>query len=79
MRKFALAIPTCWYLKTRKFAIPPTRNIKFASTPNAKPQLEPMEYLGYVGSPMQNFRCRPRNIPEPDPVLINRKRLCGEY
>ena len=23
---FALPIPTCWYLKTRKFALPPTPN-----------------------------------------------------
>ena len=36
---FALPIPTCWYLKKLKFALPPTQNIKFAlppmQTPNA--------------------------------------------
>ena len=30
---FALGIPTCWYLKTLKFALPPTQNIKFALPP----------------------------------------------
>ena len=36
---FALPIPTCWYLKTLKFALPPTQIITFAlppmQTPNA--------------------------------------------
>ena len=39
MQKFTLAIPTCWYLKTLKLALPPMRNIKFAfpstQNPNA--------------------------------------------
>ena len=34
---FALGIPTCWYLKMLKFAFPPTQNIKFAFSPDAKP------------------------------------------
>ena len=38
-RKFALAIPTCWYLKTY-FALPPMRNAKICVTPNANPQRE---------------------------------------
>ena len=29
-QNFALGIPTCWYLKTLEFALPPTRNLKFA-------------------------------------------------
>ena len=35
---FALGIPICWYLKTLKFALPPS------PSPNAKHQREPMEY-----------------------------------
>ena len=27
---FALGIPTCWCLKTRKFALPPTQKLKLA-------------------------------------------------
>ena len=53
--KFALAIPTCWYLKRLKFALPPTRNIEFAfartQTTNAN-----QWNIGFVGYPMQNFR-----------------------
>ena len=30
---FALGIPTCWYLKTLKFALPQTRMLKFAFLP----------------------------------------------
>ena len=33
----ALPIPTCWYLKTRKFALPPTPNLKFALPPTPNP------------------------------------------
>ena len=43
-RNFALGIQTCWYLKTLKFALHPTRNMKICVAPNAKPQHEPMEY-----------------------------------
>ena len=53
-RKFALAIPTCWYLKTLKFALPPTRNIKFALPPTQNPNASQWN-IGCVGSPMQNF------------------------
>ena len=42
---FTLAIPTCWYLKTLKFALPPT------PTPNTC-----RWNIGGIGSPMQNSR-----------------------
>ena len=46
---FALRIPTCWYLKTLKFASPPVRNIKFAFPPMQT--LNANEWnIGYVGS-----------------------------
>ena len=35
---------TCWYLKTLKFALPPTGKHKICVTPNTKPQHETMEY-----------------------------------
>ena len=44
LQKFALAIPTCWYLKTLKFALPPTQ------IPN-----ESQWNIGCIGSPTQNF------------------------
>ena len=31
LHNFALGIPTCWYLKTLKFALPPTGSVKFAT------------------------------------------------
>ena len=69
MRKFALAIPTRWYLKTLKFAILPTRNIKFTSTPNTKPQREPMDYrLRWV--PNANFSLWPRTFCVVYPVVF---------
>ena len=40
---FMLGVPTCWYLKTLKFALPPT------PTPNAS-----RWKIGGVGSPTQN-------------------------
>ena len=62
---FALPIiPTCWYLKTLKFAFPPTPNLKFAfsPTPNLEFALPPMRTpnvsqwnIGCIGSQMQNF------------------------
>ena len=55
MRKFALAIPTCWYLKTRKFALPPTRNIKLALPPTQNPNVSQWN-ISCVGSPTENFR-----------------------
>ena len=36
-QNFALGIPTGWYLKTRKFASPPTPNLKFAFPPTQNP------------------------------------------
>ena len=36
---FVLGIPTCWYLKTLKFALPPTRNIKFALAQTQNPNM----------------------------------------
>ena len=47
---FMLGIPTCWYLKTIKFALSPTPNLKFVlpltRTPNAN-----QWNIGCVGSP----------------------------
>ena len=34
---FALGIPTCWYLKMLKFALPPTPNLNFALPPTPTP------------------------------------------
>ena len=36
MPNFALPIPTCWYLKTLKFAFLPTPNLRLCLVPNAK-------------------------------------------
>ena len=41
---FALGVPTCWYLQTLKFALPPMQN---PSTSQWN--------IGYVGSPTQNL------------------------
>ena len=51
---FTLGIPTCWYLKTRKFALSPTRNIKFVLPPTHNPNTSQWN-IGCVGSPTQNF------------------------
>ena len=48
---FALLIPTCWYLKMPKFALPPTPTLKFALPPTGNPNAS----IGCVGSPTQNF------------------------
>ena len=56
-RKFALAIPICWYLKTLKLALPPMRNIKFALHPTQNPNRSQWN-IGCVGSQTQNFRVR---------------------
>ena len=53
-QNFALGIRTCWYLKTLKFAFPPTRNIKFALPPIQNPNASQWN-IGCVGSPTQNF------------------------
>ena len=48
-QNFALGIPTCWYLKMLKFALPPTRHLKltFHPTQNIK---ESQWNIGGVGS-----------------------------
>ena len=52
---FALVIPTCWYLKTLNFALPPTRTLKFALPLSLKPPTRTGGiYIGRVGSPTQN-------------------------
>ena len=45
---FALGIPTCWYLKTRKFALPLTPNLKFAFPPRPNPNASQWN-IGCVG------------------------------
>ena len=45
VESFALGIPTCWYLKTLNFALPPMQ------TPNTN-----RWNIGHVGSPTQNSR-----------------------
>ena len=47
---FALPIPTCWYLKTRKFAFSPTPNLKLAN-PKAS-----QWNIGCIGSQTQISR-----------------------
>ena len=49
-----LGIPTCWYLKTLKFALPQTRNIKFVLPRMQNPNTSQWN-IGCVGSSMQNF------------------------
>ena len=51
---FALPIPTCWYLKTLKFALTPMRTLKFVLSPLPTPNASQWN-IGCVGSPMQNF------------------------
>ena len=46
---FALPIPICWYLKTLKFAFPPTPNLKFALPPMRTPNVSQWN-TGCVGS-----------------------------
>ena len=36
---FALGIPTCWYIKMLKFALPPTQLLKFALSPTQTPKV----------------------------------------
>ena len=45
---FVLGIPTCWYLKTLKFALPPTirKNLHYPG-PYANSQREPVEYSSH--------------------------------
>ena len=45
---FALGIPTCWYLKTLKFALPPTQNLKFALAPMPTPNVSQLKIV-HVG------------------------------
>ena len=46
---FALGIPTRWYLKTRKFALPPTPNLKFEFLPTQNPNASQWN-IGCIGS-----------------------------
>ena len=52
---FALGIPTCWYLKTLKFAFLPTPNLKIALPPTPTPNASQW-YIGCIGSPTQISR-----------------------
>ena len=52
---FALLIPTCWYLKTQKFALPPTPNLKFALPPMRNPNASQWN-IGCIGSQTQISR-----------------------
>ena len=54
-QNFASGIPTCWYLKTRKFALPPTPNLKFALPPTRNLNASHWN-IGCVGSQMQISR-----------------------
>ena len=47
---FSLGIPTCWHLKTLKFALPQTRTQKFALPPMQNPNACQWN-IGCVGSP----------------------------
>ena len=49
---FALGIPTCWFLKTLKFAFAPTQTLKFALPPTPTPNASRWN-IGGVGSPTQ--------------------------
>ena len=53
MQRFCVGIPTCWYLKMLKSALPPTETLKFASPPKQTPNANWWN-IGHVGSPMQN-------------------------
>ena len=54
-QNLALGISTCWYLKTRKFALPLTPNLKFALT--RSPNTNASQWnIGCVGDPTQSFR-----------------------
>ena len=47
---FALEIPTCWYLKSLKFVLPPTQTLKMAIPPTPTPNVSRWN-IGDVGSP----------------------------
>ena len=49
-QNFVLGIPTCWYLKTLKFALPPTQMLKFA-LPHTQTLNGSRWNIGHVGSP----------------------------
>ena len=54
MRKFALAIPTCCYLKTLKLCLTPNAKHKICVTPTQNPNASQWN-IGCVGSPTQHF------------------------
>ena len=45
---FALGIRTCWYLKMRKFALPPMPNLKLAFHPTRNPNASQWN-IGCIG------------------------------
>ena len=51
-RNFALGMPTCCYLKTLKFLLPPTQIIKFALPPMRNPNVSQWN-IGCIGSQTQ--------------------------
>ena len=51
---FTLPIPTCWYLKMLKFALPLTQMLKCALPPMPTPNASQWN-IGCVGSPTPNF------------------------
>ena len=48
-------IPTCWYLKTLKFALPPMQILKLALAPTQNPNVSQWN-IGCVGYQTQSFR-----------------------
>ena len=50
MRNFALGIPTCWYLKMLKLALPSMQILKFAFDPTRNTNASQWN-IGCVGSP----------------------------
>ena len=50
MQNFVLGIPTCWYLKMLKLALPPLRTLKFALRPTRNPNASQWN-IGCVVSP----------------------------
>ena len=63
-QNFDLGIPTCWFLKMLKFALPPTRMLNFALTPTQmlKFVLPPTRMLKFVLPPTQNPNMSQWNI-----------------
>ena len=58
LESFAMGIPTCWYLETLKFVLPPTPTLKFELPPTQTPNANRLN-IGRVGSPTQNSHIGP--------------------